>query len=184
MPDEETIELAAKTAHEVNRAYCQGLGDHSQPAWEDAPEWQQSSARNGIRGVIAGNGPKQIHENWLKEKTEEGWKYGPLKNPETKEHPCFVPYEQLPDAQKFKDALFINTVRGVLGMPTMPHAIVFTHDGTSRSIRSMRRAVKAAVKLVKDHSVFSTATDKAAITFGMAHAIFDAANPIASGDPR
>jgi hypothetical protein len=31
------IEEIAKVAHEVNRAYCQALGDFSQPKWEDAP---------------------------------------------------------------------------------------------------------------------------------------------------
>lgn len=34
------VEQIARMAHEANRAYCQALGDDSQPAWEDAPEWQ------------------------------------------------------------------------------------------------------------------------------------------------
>ena len=37
-----------------------------------------------------------------------------MKNPETKEHPCFVPYDELPEAQKAKDAIFGAVVRGVL----------------------------------------------------------------------
>lgn len=28
----------AQVCHEVNRAYCQALGDDSQPAWDDAPD--------------------------------------------------------------------------------------------------------------------------------------------------
>ncbi len=107
---------AARTAHEVNRAYCAGLGDVSQKAWDDAEAWQRISAINGVEGVIAGNGPEQSHESWLKEKEATGWKYGPVKDATKKEHPCFVSYYELPDNQKFKDALFINSVRGVLGL--------------------------------------------------------------------
>lgn len=35
-----------------------------------------------------------------------GWKYGPVKDPERKEHPCFVPYDGLPPEQRAKDYLF------------------------------------------------------------------------------
>lgn len=110
------IERAAKTAHEVNRAYCAGLGDESQLPWADAHEWQRNSAIKGVLGVIAGNGPRESHESWLRDKRESGWKYGPVKNAETKEHPCFVEYDELPASQKYKDTLFITTVRGVLGL--------------------------------------------------------------------
>lgn len=114
--NEAKMEQAARAAHEVNRAYCIVLGDMSQPAWEDAPDWQRSSALNGVRGVIAGNTPEQSHESWLAEKTATGWKFGPVKDPDKKEHPCFVPYAELPAAQKAKDALFVAAVRGVLGL--------------------------------------------------------------------
>jgi RyR domain len=103
-----TPEQIARVAHEVNRAYCQALGDNSQPAWEDAPDWQRSSARNGVEFHIAnpGAGPDHSHNAWLAEKTATGWKYGPTKDPEAKLHPCFVPYEMLPADQKAKDYLF------------------------------------------------------------------------------
>lgn len=32
----ETMDRIAKMAHEVNRAYCQSIGDNSQLPWEDA----------------------------------------------------------------------------------------------------------------------------------------------------
>lgn len=113
MTREEMIEACARSAHEVNRAYCIAIGDTSQLPWEDAPEWQKSSARNGVDGVLAGNGPRESHESWLKEKAETGWKYGPVKDPEKKEHPCFVGYDDLPREQKKKDSLFVTTVRCV-----------------------------------------------------------------------
>ncbi len=47
------IELAAQIAHETNRAYCQSIGDQSQPPWESAPDWQRDSAIKGVAGVLA-----------------------------------------------------------------------------------------------------------------------------------
>jgi hypothetical protein len=108
------IALAAQIAHEANRAWCQAIGDNSQLPWELAPEWQRTSAMNGVRGVAAGNTPEQSHESWLAEKAATGWKYGPVKNPETKEHPCFVPYAELPPEQKAKDHLYVGVVKVAL----------------------------------------------------------------------
>lgn len=61
--------------------------------------------------MLRGNGPEQSHESWLKEKADTGWKYGPVKDPEKKEHPCFVPYSELSEAQKKKDEIFVGVVR-------------------------------------------------------------------------
>ena len=104
------IEACARVAYEANRAYCLAVGDNSQAPWEAAPEWQQTSYINGVEGVLQGNTPEQSHESWLKEKEENGWKYGPVKDPEKKEHPCMVPYDQLPEEQKIKDDIFVGVV--------------------------------------------------------------------------
>lgn len=119
MTNSDKIAACARAAHEVNRAYCLAIGDHSQVPWEKAPGWQQMSALKGVDGVLAGNGPEQSHESWLAEKEATGWTYGPIKDPVKREHPCFVPYAELPEAQKKKDALFVATVRcmaAALGM--------------------------------------------------------------------
>ena len=103
-----TSEEIAKVCHEVNRAYCEALGDMSQPKWEDAPDWQKGSAIIGVE-LHSDNPnatPKNSHEEWLKEKEATGWKYGPVKDVEKKEHPCFVPYNELPTEQKAKDYIF------------------------------------------------------------------------------
>jgi hypothetical protein len=110
---EKIIEACAQAAHEVNKAYCEAIGDTSQPIWATAPDWQKTSARKGVEGALAGNTPEQSHEGWLAEKKATGWKYGPVKDPEKKEHPCFVPYAELPPEQRAKDLLFTTTVRVV-----------------------------------------------------------------------
>ena len=110
-----TEEQIAIVAREANRAYCETIGDFSQPKWVDAPEWQRKSAINGVRFHIVNPDANYSasHESWLKEKEADGWKYGETKDPEKKEHPCFVPYEELPAEQKVKDALFVGVVRAL-----------------------------------------------------------------------
>lgn len=109
------VQSIAKVCHETNRAYCQSIGDNSQPTWDEAPDWQRQSAENGVRFHLENPDakPSHSHEEWLKEKEATGWKYGPVKNPDTKEHPCFVPYDQLPEEQKKKDALFVAVVHAL-----------------------------------------------------------------------
>lgn len=110
-----TIEAIAKVCHEANRAYCAGIGDNSQLAWEQAPDWQRESAVNGVRFHLdnPNAGPSGSHENWMREKLATGWQYGPEKDPATKRHPCIVPYDQLPLAQRAKDSLFISIVHAL-----------------------------------------------------------------------
>jgi len=108
------IELIAAAAHQANRAYCIALDDISQPVWEDAPEWQRSSACNGVKAALdPDQTPEKSHEGWLKQKTEEGWRWGPVKDPELKLHPCFLPYGDLPADQRLKDDIFLTTVRSI-----------------------------------------------------------------------
>jgi len=104
------FEVCARAAHEVNRAYCIALGDMSQVSWDDAPEWQKSSALHGVGAALRGAGPAASHEGWLREKAATGWKYGPVKDAAKKEHPCCVPYAELPLEQQQKDALFVAVV--------------------------------------------------------------------------
>jgi hypothetical protein len=109
--------LAAEVAHEVNRAYCLTLNDFSQPEWKDAPAWQKKSALAGVRAILLdpSTTPEESHRGWFEQKLADGWKYGPVKNPETKEHPCMCRYAELPIAQRAKDFLFGAAVRAVLG---------------------------------------------------------------------
>lgn len=64
------IENVAKVCHEVNRAYCQALGDDSQIVWESAPDWQKNSYRNGPKGKSV---PKRcldhLDDEWVPEDT-------------------------------------------------------------------------------------------------------------------
>lgn len=110
------VAAIAQVAHEANRAYCATIGDLTQPAWEHAPDWQRESALQGVANIANGvvKVPQDSHASWFAHKQHDGWKYGPVKDPEKKEHPCMVPFAELPPEQQAKDRLFFNVVKALL----------------------------------------------------------------------
>lgn len=106
-------EQIARVLHEANRAYCQTMGDDSQVPWDDAPDHVKKSVLDGVALHRANPNitPERSHENWLVGKLNDGWKFGPVKDADKKEHPCILPYQDLPPDQKFKDFLFRDICR-------------------------------------------------------------------------
>lgn len=108
----EKILVVAAVCHAANREYAKTLGDHSIPSWEIAPMWMRASVINGvefhIERLAAGETatPAASHENWLKMKAADGWKFGPTKDAGLKTHPCIVPFAELPPEQQRKDWIF------------------------------------------------------------------------------
>jgi hypothetical protein len=54
--------------------------------------------------------PQLVHEVWLKERHESGWKSA-VKNETKKEYPGIVPYEEPPEMEKLKDYIFSGIVK-------------------------------------------------------------------------
>lgn len=100
-------EQIARVIHEANRAMCAVVGDTSQVTWEEAEEWQRAAAIAGVRfyrkNPLASS--EDNHAAWMSEKENEGWTYGPTKDPEKKTHPDMVPYDKLGYNHKMKDRL-------------------------------------------------------------------------------
>ena len=46
---------------------------------------------------------KNVHEVWARNRMDEGWTYGPVRDDVHKKHPCLVPYEDLPESEKDYD---------------------------------------------------------------------------------
>lgn len=46
---------------------------------------------------------KNVHEVWAKNRMDEGWTYGPLRDDEAKKHPSLVPYDHLSETEKELD---------------------------------------------------------------------------------
>ena len=105
----------ARVCHEANRAYCRALGDVSQAPWDNAPDWQKLSAKNGVKlHGLGGVSAEVSHEKWCEEKKMQGWTHGLEKNTLLKEHPCLVPWGDLPPEQKRKDMLFRAICRALM----------------------------------------------------------------------
>lgn len=151
-------ELIAQVAHEVNRAYCASLGDTSQPAWEDAPEWQKASALVGVDMHLANPDatPEQSHESWLAQKAADGWTFGEVKDAEAKTHPCFKPYAELPAEQKAKDYLFRGVVHALKAIPDVAQAPV---------IQVQDPGAKIPVKYVGKREVYRDGTYGTGLVF-------------------
>lgn len=118
------LDHIARVCHEVNKAYCEALGDNSQPAWEDAPEWQRESARMGVDLHLSGDfGPEASHISWMRQKVDDGWTYGEVKDPTDKTHPCIKPFSELPKEQQAKDFIFRAVVHAL--RPTVAVGVPF-----------------------------------------------------------
>jgi hypothetical protein len=102
------IEIAA-VCHEANRRLTVIVQDVPvQPPWEDCGADMQASSVRGVEFALANPDapPSAQHDAWMNERLGQGWRLGPVKNVETKEHPALVPYGQLPLGVQHKDALF------------------------------------------------------------------------------
>ena len=105
----ETMLLScAIAAHTVNRVYCETLGDHSQPEWDNLSGEIKASCLEGVRFNIANPDatPEAVHVAWLTARLADGWAWGIVKDVENKLHPCMSPYDELPHWQQMKDHLF------------------------------------------------------------------------------
>ena len=50
---------------------------------------------------------EELHEDWVIAYEQMGWKYGPVRDTEKKEHPDMVPYNDLGQLERDKDAVFV-----------------------------------------------------------------------------
>jgi hypothetical protein len=113
--DELRIFGIAQVCHEANRAWCAANSDKSQKGWWVCEQWQRDSAIAGVQFALANpDAPASAqHDAWMAAKIADGWVYGAMKDPAYKTHPCLVPYEELPEMQRKKDALFQAIVRAL-----------------------------------------------------------------------
>ena len=57
------------------------------------------------------------HDAWARQRLDDGWTLGPARNDERKEHPCLIPYDQLPDSEKEYDRRVASAnIRAILSL--------------------------------------------------------------------
>ena len=60
---------------------------------------------------------KNVHEVWAQSRMEQGWTYGEKRSDALKQHPCLIPYEELPEVEKAydRDTAF-NTLKYIVSL--------------------------------------------------------------------
>jgi hypothetical protein len=46
---------------------------------------------------------RHTHEVWARQRLADGWRYGPHRDDARKEHPCLIPYDELPESERDYD---------------------------------------------------------------------------------
>lgn len=109
------LENVARVCHEAFRAWCATLGDTANPPWEQAEPWRRAFELDGVRRVLGGASPADIHDLWRSRKTAAGWTYGDQKAPTLKRSPSLVPYDQLHNSNEAKKAALFTATALTLG---------------------------------------------------------------------
>ncbi len=66
-----------------------------------------------LRERLAAN----AHDVWARQRMSDGWVWGPARNDGQKQHPCLVPYDELPDSEKEYDRLLaVETLKTILAL--------------------------------------------------------------------
>lgn len=48
---------------------------------------------------------RNTHENWSRERLNQGWVWGPVRDDARKHHPCLIPYDELSEEEKEYDRI-------------------------------------------------------------------------------
>lgn len=60
---------------------------------------------------------RNTHDVWARQRLSEGWRFGPRRDDASKEHPCLIPYEQLPEPEKEYDRkTAMETIRAIMAL--------------------------------------------------------------------
>lgn len=58
---------------------------------------------------------RDVHRAWMQARLASGWRWGPARNDDRKEHPSMVPYDELDEDEKEIDRTTVRTVLDSLG---------------------------------------------------------------------
>ncbi len=95
----------ARVIHQCWVAYQLGAGQ--QYNVEPDPGDIESNIRGAMFVLENPNaGPEGQHNEWMRARIEDGWRWGPVKDKEKKLHPDLVPFECLDSAEQRKDTSF------------------------------------------------------------------------------
>jgi hypothetical protein len=104
-------ERRAVFVYEAARLAAAAAGAPIIPAtWEEREEPFKAQFRKVIErqcGEQRSKSPEELHGSWMQAYFEMGWTYGPEYSRERKTHPDLVPYADLGQLERDKDAVFV-----------------------------------------------------------------------------
>ncbi len=60
---------------------------------------------------------RNAHDVWARQRLADGWRWGPRRNDDTREHPCLLSYDELPDSEREYDRqVALGTLRTILAL--------------------------------------------------------------------
>jgi ryanodine receptor 2 len=60
---------------------------------------------------------RNVHDIWAHRRLSDAWRFGPRRDDAKKEHPCLVPYEDLPESEKEYDRkVALDTLKVILAL--------------------------------------------------------------------
>lgn len=110
-------EFMARVSHQCWVSYQMAAG---QSFNAEPTETQLKSHMDGARFFLKKPDAtsKENHDNWMKFRLADGWKFGPVKDEGKKEHPDLVAYEALPEIERAKDDMDLAARRFALSLWT------------------------------------------------------------------
>ncbi|MEO0464923.1 MAG: RyR domain-containing protein [Pseudomonadota bacterium] len=106
-PSDAKLMAVARTVHEAIRAWSAAHGQDAPPPWSRTRKWMRDSTLESVCYVLDNpDAPHSAqHDQWMAQKERDGWVHGDVKDEKRKTHPMLIPYDELPDMEKRKDAL-------------------------------------------------------------------------------
>lgn len=114
--NEKKVEKIARLVHRAGMAIPDAFGEARPKAWEATTEESREITRQGVRLVMRNPSvtPELIHKAWMSLRQENGWSYGETKDQEKKTHPYMVEFANLPERQRLRDCVFVETIKAAL----------------------------------------------------------------------
>lgn len=106
------IDALSRESHRAISDFRVSIGEDALPPWAPSTAEEIGQKRSGIEAALSGVTPEQQWREWSAMRREQGWKYGPVRDPVKKEHPSLVDdYSMLSPAERQKDEVYGEAIR-------------------------------------------------------------------------
>lgn len=84
--------------------------------WELTTSSHKRTVYSSIEKILIGliDTPEAAHENFVKNKINDGWEYGPVYSRTNKTNPRLVSFQELSEMDKLKEKVFFNIVESFI----------------------------------------------------------------------